>query len=211
MHNVMSGAARRGRLVPLFVFGTALLGACSDGGQPMGARQAQTALPETTRQAFDCVASVADGVTCRPEAASTGGALGVVLPGPNGTYIRLTSSNASYNAGTEIFSVDVTVQNLMNEAIGTPDGVTPDPEGHPRVLHGGADLPPAEPGEVTVANADGTDVLHRDQPAFLHATPRSCPRTRCRRPRRGSSASRPGHNRSTSRCTWKRDDAVRLW
>jgi hypothetical protein len=43
--------------------------------------------------------------------------------------VRLTSSNVSYDAGTEVFQFDVTVQNLLNEALGSINGVTPAPGG----------------------------------------------------------------------------------
>ncbi|HLM68210.1 MAG TPA: hypothetical protein VK358_11815, partial [Longimicrobium sp.] len=107
MRNTMSGAARVGRLVPLFVLGAAVLGACSD-GQPLGARDPSIRLPETTLQAMDCVATET-AMRCAPAVPATGGASGAIFSGQN-VFVRLSSSNASYDAGTEIFSVDVTVQ-----------------------------------------------------------------------------------------------------
>jgi hypothetical protein len=143
-----------GRLLALLVAGLAVLGACAD-GQPVSPRASMPAAPSSSLQGFDCVASVAEGVTCSPQTPRTGAARGVQIGGQN-VYVRLQSSNASYNAGTGIFSVDVTVQNLMNEAMGTPDGVTPDSAGirvyfstDPYPTNGGT-------GEVTVDNADGT-------------------------------------------------------
>jgi hypothetical protein len=68
---------------------------------------------------------------------------------------RLTSSNVSYNGDTEIFQFDVTVQNLMNEAIGTPDGVVADPEGI-QVFFARDIKTTSGSGTVTVDNADGT-------------------------------------------------------
>jgi hypothetical protein len=154
MRNVISGAARRGRLVPLFVLGAAFLGACSD-GQPVGVRDEALTLPESTIQGFDCVASKAGSMSCSPAGPSTGSALGVKIGGQN-VYVRLASSNASYDAGTQIFSVDVTVQNLMNEAMGTPDGVTPDPAGVMVYFHAEPYATGGGSGDVVVANADGT-------------------------------------------------------
>jgi hypothetical protein len=154
MHSVPLPPGRMGRLLVLVVLGTAALGACSD-GQPLGPPASTPAVPSSSLQGFDCVASVAEGMSCTPQTPRTGAARGVQIGGQN-VYLKLTSSNASYNSGTGIFSVDVTVQNLMNEAMGTPDGVTPDPQGvmvyfsvDPYATNGGT-------GEVTVDNADGT-------------------------------------------------------
>jgi hypothetical protein len=86
--------------------------------------------------------------------------------GGQNVYVRLASSNASYNSGTGIFSVDVTVQNLMNEAMGTPDGVVPDADGIQVFFHvdpvatGGS-------GQVTVANADGTGFFTGGDQAYF--------------------------------------------
>jgi hypothetical protein len=154
MHRPILRAARLGRLLASFVLGAPVLGACSD-QQPVGPRAEPQALPASALQGFDCVVTAAEGMSCSPQAPSTGAARGVQIGGQN-VYVRLASSNASYNSGTGIFSVDVTVQNLMNEAMGTPDGVTPDPNGimvyfstDPFATNGGT-------GDVTVANADGT-------------------------------------------------------
>jgi hypothetical protein len=154
MHSPTLRAARTGRLLASFVLGAAILGACSD-GQPVGPRAEPSELPATALQGFDCVVSVAEGMSCTPQTPRTGAARGVQIGGQN-VYLRLSSSNASYDVGMGIFSVDVTVQNLMNEAMGTPDGVTPDTAGimvyfptDPYATNGGT-------GEVTVNNADGT-------------------------------------------------------
>ena len=120
------------------------------GGRP----QTQAArLPETTaRPSTACAMETGHELLAR--GARHRRRVGVKISGQN-SLVRLTSSNASYDAGTEIFSVDVTVQNLMNEAIGTPDGVTPDPEGI-RVFFAEGPTSTSGPGEVTVENADGT-------------------------------------------------------
>jgi hypothetical protein len=145
-------AGHFGRLLIPSVLCAAALGACSD-NQPVAPR-AQAQLPANALQAFDCVASVSGNVSCAPAAPSTGGALADMIGGQN-VLLKLTSSNVIYDEGTETFSVDVTIQNLMNEAMGTPDGVTPDAQGitvffmqDPSTTSG--------TGEVTVMNANGT-------------------------------------------------------
>lgn len=154
MHSSTLRAPRTGRLLTFFVLGTAFLGACADGGQPTGARDRAVQLPAKVLQELECTGSVAGGIQCAPAGPRLGGASGVIYGGQN-EFVKLTSSNAGYDAGTEIFSIDVTVQNLMNEAVGTPDGVTPDPEGV-RVFFSQQPYSTSGPGEVTVENQDGS-------------------------------------------------------
>jgi len=61
----------------------------------------------------------------------------------------------SYNSGTGIYQFDVTVQNLMNEAIGTPDGTVADPDGI-QVFFASGPTVTSGSGSMAVANADGT-------------------------------------------------------
>ncbi|HEX6038786.1 lamin tail domain-containing protein [Longimicrobium sp.] len=129
----------------------AALAACAD--QPVGSVAARDLVPETVLAAFDCTAT-REAMQCTSLRPGMGDARGVVMGGQNVT-VRLASSNASYNAQTETFSVDVTVQNLMNEAIGTPDGVTPDPAGV-MVFFMAEPNPTGGSGEITVDNASGT-------------------------------------------------------
>ncbi|HST58892.1 MAG TPA: lamin tail domain-containing protein [Longimicrobium sp.] len=144
-----------------------MLGACSDDTQPVGARDGTVKLPSTVLQELECTGSAA-GISCASASPRLGGASGVIYGGQN-VYVRLSSSNSSYDAGTETFSVDVTVQNLMNEAIGTPDGATPDPDGI-RVFFSQQPYSTSGAGEVTVANADGTDFFTgANQPFFRYS------------------------------------------
>ncbi|MDB4915148.1 MAG: Endoglucanase-like protein [Gemmatimonadetes bacterium] len=77
-----------------------------------------------------------------------------LIVGGQGTYIQLTSSNVAYNSGTSIFSVDVTVQNLIPQALGTVDGTTGDPAGV-EVFFSDPPVVTVGSGSVSVANADG--------------------------------------------------------
>ncbi|HYH83258.1 MAG TPA: lamin tail domain-containing protein [Longimicrobium sp.] len=158
-----------GRLVIPAVLGAAALGACAERQPVAPADVQQQPIPLQAVQAFDCTGSTTSGaLSCRPSSAGTDGqGAGVIIGGQN-SNLKLTSSNVSYNGGTEIFQFDLTVQNLMNEAIGTPDGVVADPQGiqvffntGPTVLTGS--------GEITVANADGTDSFTgASQPFFAY-------------------------------------------
>jgi hypothetical protein len=91
-----------------------------------------------------------------------------IIGGQN-QYVTVTGSNVTYTAGTEIFEFDVTVQNLMNEAIGTPDGTTPDPDGIQVFLHQGPTVTGGT-GSASVANADGTGTFTSvTQPYFRYS------------------------------------------
>jgi hypothetical protein len=118
----LSRNAQTGGLVASLILAAVALAACAD--QPVAGRTSPQA--DGGLQAFDCRAILTGTprVSCTPATPGTGGASGVMYGGQN-VYVTLTSTNFSYNAGTEIFQFDATVQNLMNEAIGTPDGVTP--------------------------------------------------------------------------------------
>jgi hypothetical protein len=155
-----------GRLLIPAVLGAAALGACSD-QQPAAVRDPQLPPPATALAAFDCVGSTAGTVSCKPQGGGAGQAAGVLVAGQN-VYTKLTSSNVSYNSGTEIFQFDVTVQNLMNEAIGTPDGTVADPEGI-QVFFQTGPTTTGGTGTITVANADGTGTFtSAGQPYFAY-------------------------------------------
>lgn len=142
--------------------------ACSD-RQPLATREPVPDLPPSEAvQAFSCTAEVQSAtVECRAPSGSAGGASGVLIGGQN-TYVRLASSNVAYNSGTGIFSFDVTVQNLLIERIGTPDGVNPDPQGIQVFFHDGPNTTGGT-GTVTVANPDGTGTFTgASQPYFAY-------------------------------------------
>jgi hypothetical protein len=102
----------------------------------------------------------AGSLSCAP-AASTGGASLDRIVGGQETYLRLASSGAQYDAGTEQFRIDVTVQNLMLQTIGTPDGVTV--EGSKVFFETGPT------NGVAVANATGYEMfLGAPAPYFLY-------------------------------------------
>jgi hypothetical protein len=168
MHSPTPRAGRFGRLLTLAVLGAAVVGACSD-QQPVGVREPSAITPPAARtlQAFKCTGSTRGTLSCKLDGGSAGGASGVFIGGQN-QFVRLTSSNVSYDAGTEIFQFDVTVQNLMNEAIGTPDGTVLDPEGIQVFFHSGP-VTTSGTGEVVVANADGVGTFTAgNQPFFAY-------------------------------------------
>jgi Lamin Tail Domain len=151
----------------LLLIGAAALGACGDQQPLAGSGELRPQVPLNTIQAFDCTGSTTGGVSCKPASGGAGQGAGVLIGGQN-SNLRLTSSNVSYNSGTEIYQFDVTVQNLMNESIGTPDGTVADPEGI-QVFFNTGPTTTSGTGEITVANADGTGTFTRtNQPFFAY-------------------------------------------
>lgn len=123
--------------------------------------------PVVALQALTCTATVGESIDCAPARPAHRGGNATILGGQN-LYLRLTSTNVAYDAATEIFQFDVTVQNLLNEAIGTPDGVTPDPDGVRVFFHSGPTAVDGA-GAITVANADGVGMFTAsDQPYFVY-------------------------------------------
>ena len=147
----------------------AALAACAD-QQPMGSSAPDRLAPPPVDavQAFECTASTTSrSISCKSPSPSTGASADVLIGGQN-TYVKLTSSNVNYNAGTEIFAFDVTVQNLMAEALGSPDGITPDAQGIQVFFHLGPTATGGS-GVITVANADGADTFTgANQPYFTY-------------------------------------------
>jgi hypothetical protein len=120
--------------------GTALLAvlaaaACTDrsptGPQaaPPGGGPGGPGGPLTAISLLTCTASVqARTVACVPATPTTGAASGLII-GNQGVYVQVTSSNVNYNSGTGAFTFDATLQNLIEQPLGTIDGDNPDPTG----------------------------------------------------------------------------------
>lgn len=171
MHSFSREAARWGRLVVPMLVAAGVLVACSD--QPVAPRVSPQ--PADGLQALDCRAVVlgTPSVRCSPATPGAGQAQGTIIGGQN-ILVTLTSTNLNYDAGTDVFSMDVTVQNLMNEAMGTPDGVTPAAGG---IMVFFLEEPVGAGGSVDVIEQDGNafftnanqayqtynEILHKDE------------------------------------------------
>lgn len=94
------------------------LAACSD---RIPTRDAEIATSGLSRTRIDCVASVRAGELRCGGPSSTG--RGNVILGGQGLNVRLASSGTSYDGQTATLQSSVTVQNLLAQAMGTPDGV----------------------------------------------------------------------------------------
>jgi len=113
-------------LIALAALGAA---ACTDRASPVtpvdkGGPEGPPA-PAITVQALQCTADRSSlTVECKPAAPEGSGAQGDIIVGNQNVYVKLTSSNAAYNSGTGQFTFDVTVQNLLEQPMGTLDGTT---------------------------------------------------------------------------------------
>jgi hypothetical protein len=139
-----------------------LTAACGD--QSPATPEKLASVPATSLLSFDCRADVKAGtVSCgapQPSGASR------AIYGNQNDMVRLASSNISSVGG--IFQFDVTVQNLLPEAIGTPDGVMVDTAGVTVFFHSGPTVTGGT-GTASVANADGTrDYTGTNQPYFRY-------------------------------------------
>lgn len=103
--------------------------------------------------ALSCTGSrVAKTVSCGEELPA---GLGAVIIGGQNTYVKVTTSNVSYDAGTQTFRFDATIQNLISESIGSlVEGVAA-PAGTMVFFTSGPTVTGGS-GIISVGNADGT-------------------------------------------------------
>jgi hypothetical protein len=132
--------------------------------------------PEGVLGVLQCEVTVASGdMTCVDASATGASASRAEAGGPslvtrtfgqNGTFVRLANSGNSRAGG--VYSMNVTVQNLANLAMATPDGATRHAEGV-RVWFNGDPVATRGPGDVSVANATGTAMFTAaNQPYFQY-------------------------------------------
>lgn len=145
------------------------LSACVDRTDPAGPQRPDpgaTGLPPAEAivlQAIDCRVEVASmAVRCRNTEAADG-LPDYLIVGNQNTYVTLTSANPNYDGGTGVFTMDVTVRNLIPQPLGTADtmpALTPDANGV-RVFFS---TPP-----VATAGSGAIDVVEDGQDFFLSA------------------------------------------
>lgn len=103
---------------------------------------------------------------CGPGIGGGTGARGDLLVGGQNVYVKLRSTDVVYSAPT--LSANVSVQNLLAQAMGTTDGTTPAPTGV-RVFFFSGPTTTGGGGNVTVQNATGTAVFTASgQPYFQY-------------------------------------------
>ncbi|MDB4914832.1 MAG: large protein [Gemmatimonadetes bacterium] len=110
---------------------------------------------------------IAKVVTCETPGEGTGTLADIIVGGQN-SYVKLTSSNVDYNVGTQQFSFNVTLRNLIPQAMGTTDGTTPDPSGI-RIFFDEGPVATAGSGLMSVVNPDGVGTFTgTNQPYFRY-------------------------------------------
>lgn len=163
MPGISQNARGLPRLVLPALLAAAALGACSD-QQPVASREPRGILARAIQE-FSCTGSVGGTVSCGPAAGRAGPGSADIF---GGGWVKLTSSNVSYDSISEIYQFDVTVKNQMKEALGTPDGTVADPDGV-RVFFSSGPAVTGGTGTISVANADGTDTFTAsNQPYFAY-------------------------------------------
>jgi hypothetical protein len=151
-----------------------ILSACAD-RSPLATMPAE---PDPANlQRLECVASVAGRIVV-----CGGGDARRNIIGGQGQYLRLASSNVSFDAGTGSFQFDLTVQNLLPYPIGTRDGTTAD-SGGVKVFLSSGPVTTGGTGTVTVQNPDGVGAFTATgqpffkYPGMLATSQVSAPRT----------------------------------
>lgn len=118
--------------------------------------------------AIACAADVAAGrLTCARGSPSGGeGGPQLLIVGGQDLFVTLTGSNVGYNANNQRWRADVTLTNLIRQALGTTDGINPDNINV--FLHEGPTVTTGT-GTVAVANADGVGTFTgASQPFFSY-------------------------------------------
>lgn len=145
-----------------FVAALALaLGACRDLPTATEAAQPAPAAVEA-RTPLRCAVTIATrAVSC---AAGTGDGRGNIILGGQGLNVRLVSSNVTFDGGDHAFSFDVTVQNLLDQPMGT-DGVTPSGV---RVFFNSGPTATEGSGTITVLTDSVGTFLSANQPYYKY-------------------------------------------
>ena len=145
----------------------AALAAC-DRGEPL-APTPRPAEPLNLAQ-LACTVTVATGaMECRSPTPSTGEASGLIVGGPNGQYVQLTVGSHEYTPLDSLYTIGVTVQNLIYQALGTTDGTTADADGV-RIFFG--EEPQGTAGAlvpVPLVNEERGMITEADQAYFQYA------------------------------------------
>ncbi len=143
----------------------ALLAACTDGNPVTSGGPAPLAPADGAVATLLCTATRTGTVSCGAEDSRTGEISATVYGGQN-VNVKLTSSNVAYTEEDSIFRFDVTVQNLLDEDIGTLDGVNPHAVGI-RVVFASEPAVTAGSGDAKVFGADGTGTFTEGNQPYM--------------------------------------------
>jgi hypothetical protein len=152
------------RWTPVLLLAILLPIACSDLRSPMEPELDGAPPPtELISAALTCTVDVrAETMHCLPTSPGFPGGLspasaGDLIVGGQHQYIRMASSNMNEVSANPLWElqVDVTVENLIGQALGTTDGHNPHADGVRVFFHSGPTTTNGS-GDVTVHNPDGT-------------------------------------------------------
>lgn len=153
------------------VIGAAILLASCGSDRIAGPSLVESNADPRALAAVTCSAHISAGsLICGEDGATGADATGIdskilrpVILGGQNQFVTLASSNVEVYADT--FAFDVTVQNLIGQALGTIDGVTPSPNGI-QVFFASGPIS-TESGDIIVANPDGIGTFTAtNQPYF---------------------------------------------
>ena len=138
-------------------------------GQTPGGGPGTGGKPPSVTLTLDCRADIrARSVTCAAPAPRTGGASADLIYGGQNKYVLLTSSSVDYDSTTHKFKFNVSLRNLLRQAIGTTNGTTADPSGV-KVFFRQQPVATAGTGTITVENINGTgDFTEANQPYYSY-------------------------------------------
>lgn len=140
--------------------------------------------PKSKLMVLSCEGSTSKlTVTCHePQLArSEKGPVGDIIYGGQNIYVKVTSSNPAYNSGTGHFTFDITVTNLIDQPIGTTDGVNPASPGV-RVFFGSGPTVTSGTGVASVlpdgfATFTAPNQPYYEYPGILPKSATSAPKT----------------------------------
>src|SRR5215218_8452789 len=117
--------------------------ACTDRANPLAPAPGPGGGPGTpgtpvTIQTLECTGNRAElSVHCGPLQPGLNGASGDIIVGSQNVFVTVATSNVAYNGGTGQFTFNATLQNLIEQPMGTTDGTTLDPGGIKIFFHSG--------------------------------------------------------------------------
>ena len=184
MHHTRRNHAVRAGVLASAIAGAmaaVLVAACNDTQPPMSAtpRQMAALSPSTVRGSFFCTVHLAPAgshaaptASCTRNSASGGGrtkATDVIL-GKQAVNVQLNLSSPAFDSTTRIFSLNVSITNLLAQPIGTSDGSTTDTAAV-RAFFSSGPFASGGSGTVTVANPTGVGVFQGDTVPYFQYTP----------------------------------------
>lgn len=135
--------------------------ACTERGGPVGPPPEDPgggtpAKPPISLGQVECTATVSTRtVACKAPEPVTGAARADIMYGGQDIYVTVSTSSVNYDAGTQKFTFNLNLRNLIRQAIGTTDGLAADPAGVKVFFHQNPTVTSGS-GTIGIDNADGT-------------------------------------------------------